>query len=204
MAEINLKEIFKQAWGYVAPLYPEFVVRGLLTKNDFLADDFNFPAIATKKKISDKGVSLYAVNGLYREVFMPVWLSEKDTYSKTYLIPNTTISITSKKNVVITPLVNRDGSVKEEISIDDWDINIKGVIVSKGFDYPDTEVQTLIDWYQKRVALNIQNAKTAMCLGETEKVIIMDLSLPEVKGFENTQPFELKLVSDTPFSLYID
>jgi hypothetical protein len=112
------------------------------------------------------------------------------------------MSLTNKKEIVITKMVNRDGTVKEEIALGEWNINIKGVIVSPNSSYPEDEVKLLIEWYKKRVSLNIQNARTAMCMTGDEKVVITDLKLPEVKGFENTQPYEISLLSDIDFDLY--
>jgi hypothetical protein len=193
----------------VGMVFPEMVVRGVIrrVKTKVPPKDFegtNFPPVWEKITRTEKGVSLYARNILGNAVFMPVWVSESDLDAMQYLLPNTTISVSSKKNIVTTQLVNRDGSVKEEISLDDWSIDIKGVIVSGDSSYPDWQVQQLVDWYKKRVPLNIQNAKTAMCLEDDERVIIEDLRLPEVNGYENTQPFQMSLKSDLKFTLFID
>jgi hypothetical protein len=62
----------------------------------------------------------------------------------------------------------------------------------------------LVDWFKKKKALYIQNVRTATCLEQREKVIITNLEIKELRGFENVQPYELQLVSDIDFSLYIE
>lgn len=201
--QINLKEVFNKVW-YISYPYPEIinnVTVGIPEKE--IKGDYQFNKW-DKKDMSDLGVSFYTKNDSNIDVFMPIWVSENSRDAKEYLLPNTIMSLTNKKNIVITPLVNRKGTVKEEVSFDDWELNIKGVVVGKGNNYPDAEVQKLLNWYNDRTTFNIQNARTSMCLGKEEKVIMVDIKLPELSGYQNTQPFEMKLISDSEFSLYIE
>ena len=198
---IDLHKIFKDTWGYVGLPYPEIIaVRGMPQKYD--TDKYSFSP-KYKVKHSQQGVSIRTNNENGVEIFMPVWLSKLDREAMQYLLPNTMMSITSKKNIVTTTLVNRDGTVKEEISMGDWEINIRGVLVGREDFYPDGEKQILVDWYKEKATFNIQNARTAICLSENEKVVITELRFPEIRGYENTQPYELKLLSDVEFSLFI-
>jgi len=185
---IGLEKIFRDTWGYIGLPFPEFITEG----------------IPERVKNSMLGVPFYTKNSNGRELFMPIWLSENDRDSKEYLLPNTVMSLSNKKEIVTTKLVNRDGSVKEEISLNDWEIDIKGVLVSNDNSYPEKDFTKINEWFKNRIALNIQNARTAICLAGGEKVVITDLRFPEIRGFENTQPYELKLISDIEFSLYID
>ena len=148
------------------------------------------------------GDTFYSFNSNGNEVFMPIWL--KDNLGNKFLLPNTVIDMSNKKTIVETPMVNRKGSVKEEISIEDWDINIKGIIVSSDYDYPDELVQQLNSWYNLGYALEIINAKTGLILEDQEKVVLKSLRFPEVKGMKNIQPFEMNLVSDYDFQLIIE
>jgi hypothetical protein len=199
---IDLKKIFKDTWGYVGLPFPEIVLGGIPTNSGI--ENYGDFKILEQKKMSKLGVPYYAKNSLGREIYMPIWLSESDKTATEYLLPNTVMSISSKKETVSTKLVNRDGSFKEEISMDDWEIDIKGVIVSKGNSFPEDEYQLLNEWYKKRKKFNILNARTAFCLAGDEKVVISSLRFSELRGFENVQPYELKLTSDLQFSLYID
>lgn len=206
ITSFDIQKIFSETWGYIGLPFPEIVVKSITPQvNTYRAGGYQFNTPG-RNDVSCLGVPFYAKNNLGREVFMPIWLFEKDnpSDSEKYLLPNTVMSMTCKKNIVITPLVNRKGTVKEEISIDDWELNVKGVMVGEFSTYPEEQKQLLVEWFNEQGALNIQNARTAICLSEGEKVVITSLTFPEIRGFENTQPFEVKMISDTPFSLYID
>jgi len=201
---IDLQKIFKDTWGYVGLPFPEIMVKTIVgIPQRYRAGNYKFD-YQYAHIYSQQGVSIRTGSEKNIEIFMPIWLSEMDRDAMQYLLPNTTMSLMSKKNIVTTTLVNRDGTVKEEISLGDWEIDIKGVLVGKDNFYPDEEKQTLVNWYKKKRTFNIQNARTAVCLGENEKIVITELRFPEIRGFENTQPYELKLLSDVEFSLYIN
>jgi hypothetical protein len=139
------------------------------------------------------------LNNNGNEVFLPIWLIKAD--GSKFMLQNTVSSIASKKTIVETPLVSRQGTVKEEISIDDWEINVKGIMVSPDWDYPDQQVSDLKELYNLNESLAIENARTSLLLKENENVVIRSLKLPEVKGRKNVQAFEIDLISDLPFSL---
>lgn len=199
---IDIQKIFRDTWGYIGMPFPEVIaerfsprVNGALPK---------YPVnIIPQKNFSNKGVSIYRQNSNGTMAFMPVWISEQDNFSTSYLLPNAVMSLSQKKNINSTTLVCRDGEVNEEINFGSWEIDIKGVLVGDR-EFPEDEMEILRNWFKKRKSLNIQNARTAICLGENEKVIISDLRFPELKGFENVQPYEIKMKSDIEFSLYID
>ena len=200
---IDLQRIFKDTWGYIGLPFPEIMAKAIVgIPQQYRAGEYHFER-PIEPIYSQKGVSIRIENEKGIDIFMPIWLSNADREAMQYLLPNTMMSLTSKKNIVVTPLVNRDGTVKEEISLGDWEINIKGVLVGFGNSYPDAEKQTLVNWYKEKRAFHIQNARTAVCLGDNEKVVITELNFPEIRGYENTQPYELKLLSDVEFSLYI-
>ena len=206
---IDLPKIFNQTWGFIGLPFPEIVIKSIPTRSQttFVGEIFNDmrprSVIGNEHDISSQGVKFRTrVNGDII-AFLPIWLSETDRNALEYLLPNTHLSMTSKKTIIKTPLVNRDGTVKEQITMEDWDIRIRGVLVSKDDNYPEEEKQMLVNWYKNKKAMNIQNVKTSICLEGREKVIIEALSFPEIRGFENTQPYEMQLCSDVEFSLYL-
>lgn len=164
--------------------------------------DYSFGDISPRKEYNIKGSPFYALNPNGNEVFLPIWLIKPD--GTKFLLPNTVSFFASKVTIVETAMVNRKGSVKEEISIEDWDINIKGIIVSKNYDYPDQEVYDLNQLKEAGIAYGIENARASLLLEENEMVVIKSLSFPELKGMKNLQPFEMNLVSDIKFELIIE
>ncbi len=200
----NIQDLFKLIWNYEALPYPMVFQPWnsipMAPKNYIIKD-------TTFKTRSDLGEPFYAKNALGIEVFMPVSLEDEATKT-TLQLENTIISCRLKKTIIETPLVNQQGTVKEMISIDDWDIDIKGIIVSPDTvyynAYPDAAVKKLKDLVFIGNSLKIHNALTAICLAENEKIVIKEFSLPEMRGVENAQAFELKCVSDLEFKLIID
>ena len=67
-------------------------------------------------------------------MFLPIWLIRSD--GSQLLLQNTVSSFANKKTIVETPMVNRQGTFKEEISLSDWDMNVKGLIVSTDWTIP--------------------------------------------------------------------
>lgn len=206
ITKFDIQEIYKQTWGYVGLPFPEIVAdRIVAKKGSYRGDTYAFSKPYEKMQQSRNEVAFYAKNSVGNDIYMPIWLytTEKAMIEEKYLLPNTVMSMTCNKNIVVTPLVNRNGTVKEEVSIGDWEINVRGVMVSPDTKYPETQVQLLNNWYNESTSLFIENARTAILLGENPKVLIVDLKFPEIKGFENTQPYEIKLISDTEFNLYV-
>lgn len=206
----NIQDLFKLIWNYEALPYP--MIFQPWNSIPMRPKQYDIKTSATKQ-VSDKGVDFYAKNALGIEVFMPITLtdpkSDSNGQKETKLfLENTIISCRLKKTIIETPLVNQQGTVKEVISIDDWDIDIKGIIVSPDTEYynsyPDAAVKLLTDMVFIGNSLEIQNALTAICLSDNEKIVIKEFSLPEMRGVENAQAFELRCVSDLEFKLIID
>lgn len=207
ITEFDLKKIFESVWGYNAPPF----LFGLQNKveqaigyqnGEQRSDDYQFNTKPERLEQNIKGSPFYALNPNGNEVFLPIWLIKPNT--EKLLLSNTVSSFTNKITIVETPMVNRKGSVKEEISIDDWEINIKGIIVSKDENYPDQEVYDLNQLKEMGVALGIENARASLLLEDKEMVVIKSLAFPELKGMKNIQPFEMNLVSDIEFELIIE
>ena len=203
--EIDLQQIFKSVWGYAAPPFL-FGLQNLVEKKIFGKDshdsDFSFATLPERREYNIFTQLFYGLNNNGNEVFMPIWL--EDNAGIKFMLQNTVSSITSKKTIVETQLVNAQGNVKEEISMDDWDINVKGIIVSPDRDYPDQQVFDLKEIYKSGESLGIENARTSLLFEGNEKVVIKNLKVPELKGMKNVQAFELDLVSDIEFKLIIE
>jgi len=201
--EFDLGDIFKSVWGYsVPPLL--FGIQNIVEKSLFgspsNASDYSFERPSERREYNILTEPFYGLNNNGNEVFLPIWL--EDSKGVKFMLQNTVSSIVSKKTIVETPLVSRQGTVKEEISIDDWEINVKGVIVSPDQDYPDQQVFDLRKIYESGQAYKIINARTSLLLDGNERVVFRNLKFPEIKGRKNVQAFECDLVSDIAFSLY--
>jgi hypothetical protein len=215
--EHDLLDIFRSVWGYTA--FPFLfstqnkMEAALFGKNKEESSEYDFGDTFTREEWSALGVPYYAQNSNGNEMFLPIWLIKPD--DSKLLLQNTVSSLTNTKTIIETPLVNRQGTVKEEVAVSDWEINVKGILVDPNPElYPEMQVQELIDLYKKGISLGIQNVRTAMAFygedGESkngiggEMVVIRDLRFPEIQGRKNCQTFEMNLVSDLAFELYIN
>lgn len=139
---------------------------------------------------------------LYRDMgsvwqFMPVQLGGVQLW-------HPVMRATGRKTIVETPLVERGGSVKEIIAIDDWAISIRGTIKNQKGQWPYDELQQLLDLYQRNEAVSIVSALTSRLLNGNEYVVIKNLDLPDNPGFEESVFYEMECVADMPFELELE
>lgn len=132
-----------------------------------------------------------------------------------HLSPYTILEITRVKNIVKTPLQGRDGTVKEFISMGDWDLTFKGFIINPlANELPHEltakmlsvfEINSQLTFYSEAFRrwgeLRIKGNKTPEDVCSV--IVIEDLKLPSMDGFENVQPFEIKAVSDNPVEIQL-
>lgn len=139
----------------------------------------------------------------------------KDAFGRSYYLPVTlggislpypVVRIQGKKRIVETSLVNRTGTVKELISMDDYEIDIRGLIISKDNFFLDQLIMQLRDLYRQQSSLKISSGLTDIFLSQPEAqgsdyVVIREIEFPEVRGIMNMRPYSIKLTSDAPFDL---
>lgn len=128
-----------------------------------------------------------------------------------YQLPNEPlVTITGSKKIVKTVLtgssgegrIQRRGTVKELISVNDYQIKISGRIVSEKADasgYPVEELKQIMKLYEARKAVTIECALTQL-LG-IELIAISQISLPGEPGMHNNQRFEITGFSDEDFTV---
>jgi hypothetical protein len=217
MAEIsfNIAELFEASFGYkTSAFYPDMqLIKG------------NGGKSSPGRKAAGANGSPYYANGLLgREYFMPVTLSYIDknpedldtTVSadinsskgkiKEWNLPYPVISVSSKKTIIETPLTERRGTVKELINIQDYEIIIKGFIVSASNEFPEREVTMLRNVYEQNMPISIQCPLTDIFLlrpdrGGSDQVVVSELKFPVITGVKHVCPYELHMLSDEAFNL---
>jgi hypothetical protein len=154
---------------------------------------------ASEKTSSDFGSTLRKKDAQGRWYFMPVVLEHKGAE---YEIPNAVISIRGKKTIVETAMVGRKGTVKELISVDDYEIRIAGVCLD--VDFPDQQINALNELYNINESVTLKCALTDIFLDEEDKVVIKSIDFAEMKGCETAQVFTMELVTDRSFELILE
>jgi len=186
--ELSIKELTALAHlSYIAAPYPDF---GGLKKD------------ALKRKAQSYYLhDVYNVDqqaALGRPYFMTLAVQNGE---KTRWFPNEPlVSISRKKTIVETATVgeNRTGTVKEYICAEDYEIDIKGVIIGDDDSYPAEEVKNLNDLFNLKGTLEIQKNPFFELFG-IQRIILKTISFDEMVGKQSIQKYTIKAVSEEPF-----
>jgi len=192
MMSYNLSKLFEEAFGTKMPAYDfeKLENKGFRYPEGFLAS-FN-PEILPNGKYGSS--PYYQQDAIGRYYFMPVKLGE-------FELPYPLIRIQGRKRIVETPLTDRDGSVLEQISRDNYRIQIRGLIVDHDRRYPEDLIHQLKELFEQNKSLPIRSVLTDIFLVKNDHVVIEELILPEIKGVEHVKPYELSLIEDAVFDL---
>lgn len=194
-SNFNLSDMLMSVVGYKGLPYPSGFFPDLPPKYDD-ASDYQYTGDAASNKTSSAlGSTLRKKDAQGRWYFMPIEINGVE-------IPNAVISIKGKKTIVETTMVGRKGTVKELISVDDFDIEIAGVAMDK--DFPDEAIAELNDLYNINEAVSLKCALTDIFLDEEDKVVIKTIDFPAMKGYESVQAFKMSLVTDRSFELIVE
>jgi len=105
------------------------------------------------------------------------------------------IVVNQTKNIIKTPIQGRNGTVKEYISMGDFEINIKGAIVSPyPLVYPKEDVSLFVELMNLPKPIPI--ASEFLRLFEIDVLVVENYSVAEKLGSRNEVPFEITAISD--------
>jgi hypothetical protein len=147
-------------------------------------------------------------NILGQPLFMPIALEIPPPTTggtpELVLLPNEpTIQINVAKIVVKTQMVGAviGGTVKEFITLDDYQITIRGIALNTKQKkvYPEDDIYKIHELFLKHEAVSIKCGLTAL-LG-INKVVIESFDLPSMIGVQHAQAYELKMISDRDWIL---
>jgi hypothetical protein len=118
-----------------------------------------------------------------------------------YVFPvDPVVDINRAKHVVRTQVAGKNGTVKELISLDDYDINIRGVLVNMdGDDLPHDAIADMKRMFELPVSLSV-HSDLFQLLG-IYNIVITDIKWPALEGYSNVQPYVITAYSDEPREL---
>lgn len=197
--EFSINGLYQQAFGYQRgkPYDSEQVYENAIRNAEFpdaiSADDQEGTEFVNMRN------TLRASLPTGQPIFMPVRLGG-------VLMPNEpTLSIVGQKTIVETALTGstRRGTVKELISVDDYQVAIRGICINYASKlvYPEDEVKALRDLFEKNESLLVESALTN--LFGIYRLVIKSVRFPEMVGVQHAQAYELTCVSDEDFELEI-
>lgn len=199
--KFDVLQILESIVGYKGLPFPGvwFPKKG---RDDYQGEDFEPEETSEPLKTqSNKGTTLYKKDAQGNYYFMPVTFIHQ---GKEYEIPCALISFTDRKNIIETPLVGRQGSVKELISLEDYQISITGVVFGENQVWPEEQLDAINELYNINEAIELKCALTDVFLSENDKVVIQELNLPPTGQTEHVQVVEIKCVTDRAFELIMN
>lgn len=114
--------------------------------------------------------------------------------------PLVLFNVMQKRNIVTTKIQGRDGSIKEYISDEDYEINIKGTIPGVNGVFPLLSVTELMKICKAKQALHINSFYLNNIFGIYD-IVISSYSMDQAAGRTSEFPFSITAVSDTPIQL---
>lgn len=189
--------------GYKGLFYPGIFAnkKSQINEGGLLDGKYTLPSTAsTSGMFTSTGKPLYEMipGGDMLLAFMPVTIGG-------ILLPYAVMTISGKKTIVETALTGAKGTIKELISVDDYNLSIAGVLCNPDGVYPEQEIREFMELYNKNEAVSLVSAFTDMIfeLGN-DKVVLKSISFPPINGCEEMQAVKIECVSDAPFELIIE
>lgn len=176
--EYTVFDIYSLVFGYRAIPYPQGALPGIIRTND---------------QLSKLGATLFKRDANGQEAFCPVVISYR---GKKYNLPYSTIAVTLQKNIQSTPLIGRNGTVKELIQVEDYQFTINGIILS-GDDLPEDELMDLNELFLINEPVQLENAFAEIFISRDNTVVIEGMTFPDMKGISKGQAYSIRLSSDT-------
>lgn len=199
----DLGELYKEVWGR-AP-FP------LLISEFNSVSDISF-FIKKKQSVND----IPSSESYAKESLPIVVLGYGEDYKSRFefSVPPI-ISMRNKLNLTETPIIGQKGAVKENSSVSDYEIDVKGFLINEelerynedGYDYsivksefPEEKLRELRFIFEAGKSLKVLEG-VIFSIFNIEKILIKELDLPELEGYEGIIPFQLKCVSDFDIEL---
>lgn len=176
-----------------------------LDKNPYIRqgkDYTRMPAAnALRTKTIAGGVDIRKKDARGRVYFMPVLL---ESSRGTIELPAAAVSIKGKKKIIETALTGRRGSVKELVSVDDYEISLHGIIISTDGNYPEQAVQQFRDLYELNESVKLICALSDLVLQKEDRIVIKSVDYPAVGAVENAQVISFTATTDSAIELTIE
>ena len=110
------------------------------------------------------------------------------------------IEVNNDRNIVRTAVAGRNGTVKEYMSDGDYEVNIKGMLVSEYSHLPPAEL--LKAWrFITTCPEAVDIESNFLDYMEIYTVVINRPNIKQIEGARNAVSFELDCYSDTPFEI---
>ncbi|MCX6232438.1 MAG: DUF6046 domain-containing protein [Bacteroidetes bacterium] len=178
--DTNIITLYKRAFGFVGG---------------------KFPPIDVNVKVAE-AAKMDAVKSYQSDLFIgsPFFLPLK--IGDLWLPVEPMISLTSSKQIVKTQMTGLKGSIKEEISTDDWSISIRGIIINNTDDnYPFADVAQLRQICETLGSYKVVNKLLAIF--DIHEIVIDNYAFDGEEGAQSYQAYTINALSDRPVELIL-
>jgi hypothetical protein len=157
--------------------------------------------LGNEKEFDLTGVSANRSFPNFPNLYLPLVLSTGGDGANTVLLESAVISLSRPKNVVVTAVSGRNGTVKEFINAADWEISVQGFLAQKTVGYPFDKVSELNALLEADTVLFVEN-DVLNNLGIVQ-IAVTDYKFPK-SPFVNVQVYEFTALSDEPIEITLN
>lgn len=104
------------------------------------------------------------------------------------------IEVSQTKNIITTPIVGRNGTIKEYVADGDYQITIRGAVVEQYGFYPEKQVRELINILTAPKV--IKPISDYLRLFDIHAIVVTGFTFAQREGYKNVQFFEINALSD--------
>lgn len=126
-----------------------------------------------------------------------------DEKNENFVINTVLMDVSQQKQIIKTNIQGVAGTVKEYISKGDYQITIRGALVSESsVRYPEEEVRQLKEYCEAETAVGVAS-RFLDDIFDVQTIVIESFNFPQVEGSQNIQLFEVSAISDEPIELTV-
>lgn len=188
--KFNIYELTRQVFGING--YSPILSPGT---NAAIKYDTNLEVIDSVEGI---GTSIFGTS-----IFESIALIDPETREPIYFEDAPLVSVSQKKNIIKSEVTNRPGSVKEYISLDDYEIKIIGLLCNhNGNALPFDKIEDLNNLLKSNQALEVESKLLNAC--GIFNIVVNNFEFKATGKFINVMPYEISAWSDNPIELSLD
>lgn len=129
------------------------------------------------------------------------FVTKQTITTKALNLINILLTVTQAKKIITTEIQGRNGTVKEYIGMDDYEIQINGILTGTNGNHPADQINSLMSMLTARVTTPV-TCDYLQNLG-IHNIVIKDFTLQQDAGGYSTQNFSITCLSDEPVILTI-
>lgn len=138
-----------------------------------------------------------AYEGRYYDTDLGLGLTET---ADDIVLTSAVCTVKRKKTIVETAIAGRNGTVKETVSAQDYEIDVTLTLISATDEYPEEGMRRLATLADEKSAVYVDSA--FLRLFDIDRAVITELEVDQ-ETYGNTQEVKLKLTSDDDYEVEV-